>query len=314
MTVRVGLGMVLGLLLMVDQTSAQNAPWQGPPPGPVTGPRPDQPVVPPIPTLQLNPAQAQQAIPPNQASPQQSMQPPFTLTPHEEAQLDKVLNAWEQSSSRVKTFEADFTRFEYDQVFGKPNEPKSVEQGQVRFAAPDRGLFAIDGPQPEKWVCDGKSIYEYDFKSKLLTEHRLPPELQGKAISDGPLPFLFGAPAAQLKERYFLKTVTPKEDQQVAIWLQALPRFQREKANFDQAILIIDAKSLQPAALRIYQPGGKSCYTFVFTKIRVNDPLGFLRANPFAASTPFGWRRVAEDAPQVQVSQQQNPLQRGRRQ
>jgi len=310
MTVRVALVMALGLLLMAGQAIAQNPQYPGSLPGPGVGPQANQPGDSQIPRLQIN--SVQQQVQPNPAPPQQAIQPPFSLTPYEAAQLDKILDAWQTSSNRVKTFEADFTRFEYDQVFGKPDQPKTTEKGQVKFATPDRGLFAIDGPQPEKWVCDGKAIYEYDFKTKLLTEHRLPPELQGKAISDGPLPFLFGAPAAQLKQRYFLRTVTPKEELQRAIWLQALPRFQHEKANFDEALLIIDARSLQPTALKLYLPGGKTSFTFVFENIRINDPLGFLKANSFHASTPFGWRRTVEEAPQVQVSQQ-SPSQGGNR-
>ena len=120
-------------------------------------------------------------------------------------------------------------------------------------------------------------------------------------------------PAAQLKQRYFLRTVTPKEELEKSIWLEALPRFQHEKANFDAAMLIIDARSLQPAALKLYLPGGKTSFSFVFENIRINDPLGFLKGNAFHASTPFNWRRTVEEAPQVQVSQQP-PSQGGRRQ
>ena len=45
------------------------------------------------------------------------------------------------------------------------------------------------------------------------------PQLQGKAIVDGPLPFLFGAEAKKLKERYWLKVDSqPKQDPN-QIWL-----------------------------------------------------------------------------------------------
>ena len=51
----------------------------------------------------------------------------------------------------------------------------------------------------EHWVCDGKSVFEYRHDQKQLVERPIPPQLQGKAIVDGPLPFLFGAEAAKLK-------------------------------------------------------------------------------------------------------------------
>ena len=97
--------------------------------------------------------------------------------------MDQILVAWQQATGRVKTFQADFIRYEYDLVFGRPDQPTTVEKGQVAFAAPDRGLFSVDGPQPEKWLCDGKSLFVYDFKAKLLTEHKLPPALQGPCDS-----------------------------------------------------------------------------------------------------------------------------------
>ena len=53
----------------------------------------------------------------------------------------------------------------------------------------------------EHWVCDGTSIYEYRTEQKQLVERPIPKEMQGKAIVDGPLPFLFGAEAAKLKQR-----------------------------------------------------------------------------------------------------------------
>ena len=235
--------------------------------------------------------------------------PPFQLTPAEGARLDKILVAWQQASGRVKTFEAGFTRFEYDRVFGTPDQPKTTEKGEVKFASPNRGLFSVGGPQPEKWLCDGKSLFVYDFRLKSLTEFKLPPELRGSAVPDlpqlcilgwifdpfGPLRFarIFGTPPGQLMQQYYVRAVTPKAEEAKSIWLQFLPRLPRERANFDVALLIIDAKSLQPAAARIYLPGGKTNFTFVFENVRVNDPHG-LTAKAFDASTPPGWRRVVE--------------------
>jgi hypothetical protein len=84
--------------------------------------------------------------------------PVFQLAPAEAARLDKILVAWQQASGRVKTFEAGFTRFEYDRVFGNPDPPKTTEKGEVKFTSPNRGLFSMDGTQPEKWLCDGKTL------------------------------------------------------------------------------------------------------------------------------------------------------------
>src|SRR3989304_1766652 len=100
--------------------------------------QPDQPVNPQLPTLerreapdptrqyspQAQSANQQQNLPLNQRQlqsqpPQGNPAPqpppqPFTLTPQEEAQLDRVLTAWEQKGREIKTFDCSFVRWEYD--------------------------------------------------------------------------------------------------------------------------------------------------------------------------------------------------------
>ena len=102
--------------------------------------------------------------------------------------MEAALQAWQQHSNRVKNFRASFVRFEYDLVFGPADKPRYVDTGAIAFGAPDKGMFSVEKPRQEYWVCDGKSIFEYDYAKKRVTEYRLPPELQGKQITNGPLP------------------------------------------------------------------------------------------------------------------------------
>jgi TIGR03009 family protein len=253
---------------------------------------PDQPVVPQAPVMQ--PAQQAQTPPAPQAS-----QPPFVLNKEEEAQLDAALQAWQQHSDRVKSFRASFVRFEYDLVFGPADKPRHVDTGSIAFGAPDKGMFSVDKPRQEYWICDGKSIFEYDYPKQRVTQYKLPPELQGKQIADGPLPFLFGAPASHLRHRYYLRLITPANLVGKEIWLQAVPRFQQDAANFRCAELILDATTMNPLALQVHQPGGKNRAAYKFENVVVNDPLGWLKGDPFRAITPFGWTRVVEEPPKV---------------
>jgi TIGR03009 family protein len=175
-------------------------------------------------------------LPAKQAGPPKG----FDLSENQQKLLDQILLKWEQQGNKVKTYSCQFTRWEYDQVYGNPADhgKKSEGSGEIRFKAPDTGLYQIKGLQefdPAKkvvkpksegldhWICDGKAIWEYNAEKKQLIERRLPPELQGKAISEGPLPFIFGAKAEQLKRRYWLRDVTPTEDLGKKIWLEAMP-------------------------------------------------------------------------------------------
>lgn len=282
------------------RVSGNGVPQQYPSTQPMAGPQ--QPLPPqtrPLPQgPQQRPAPQQPQPGPSQVAPRQPMAP-FQLTAHQEAELNRALKVWEQSSSQVKTFECGFHRFTYDPTFGRPDQPL-VDKGELKYSSPDKGSFKIEGPRAEHWICDGVSIFEYKFKDKQLVEHRLPPELRGKAIADGPIPFIFGANAEKLKQRYFLRLTTPAEKHGQEIWLEAYPRYQQDAANFQKADLILTVKNMQPFAVQVYKPGGVQREVYQFESIEVNqkDLLRFLKGDPFMARLPgMDWKHVVEEAP-----------------
>ena len=134
-----------------------------------------------------------------------------------------------------------------------------------------------------------------------MVEHPLPPSLQGKAIADGPLPFLFGAEAEKLRQRYYLHLITPG-DVKGEIWLEAYPKFQKDAANFQKSELILKADGMVPAAMQIYEPSGKQRTVYKFDDVVINDRFWFLDPNPIPPastppSTPLGWTRVVDQPP-----------------
>lgn len=282
------------VLAMASLVSAQTHPLR-------ESAEPDQPVRPQVPTLvPRQPASTQAA-----ASAPKS---PFTLSPEEQAQVDQALKQWEEHSQGIKTFDCRFRRWIYDVVFGPPGRARFDELGSLRYQAPDRGVFRvetamkdnkevpIDDVRAERWICDGKSIFEYRATQKQLIEHKLPPELHGKAIANSPLPFLFGAESQRLKDRYWIRIVTPPgvTDQ---IWLEAYPRFQQDAANFHHAEFVIKKDKMAPFALKLVQPNEKDSIVYQFYDIEVNDPFRLFKGDPFRAFTPIGWQKIVEQPP-----------------
>lgn len=267
------------------------------------------------------PAAAQQAPPQPRA--------PFELTPAQVNFIDNVLDMWEKKSAQVNTFTCKFIRWEYDPVFAAKAKDnlRSEGRGEIKYRAPDHGVFrmreisewdeikkeyvkrkdALDLPH---WVCDGKSIFEFNHTKKQLIEHKLPPEMQGKGIADGPLPFVFGAKAATLKARYFIRDITPTAEVGKQIWLDIYPRFQRDAANFEHAELILTDPDFLPFALQLYLPGAGAFTAqrrqpprtaYVFQDRNVN---AFLDRFSFKEpAKPFGWQKVVEEPPSVQQAQ-----------
>jgi TIGR03009 family protein len=239
---------------------------------------------------------------------------PFDLSPQEVAEVDRVLKLWEQRSAGVRTFQCGFKRWKYDPIFGPQGAPQFEDIGLIKYSAPDRGVFqltktvkdgaehAIDPERVEHWICDGKSIFEILPKQRTVKEYPLPIELQGKAITNGPLPFLFGAKADDLKQRYFMRLVTPAHVQSQQTWIEAYPRNQANAASFSRAILVLTNHNMQPFGIKLFETNGKNETSYQFFDIVVNDPLRFFKGDPFHASVPFGWQKVVEQPPASQAA------------
>ncbi len=262
---------------------------QVPPPSGTSGQRPavtQFPQPPTRPPATVPPRRQQVPLPPRA---------PFQLTEQQFRQMYGVLQAWEAESSKVETFAADLTIWENDVVFGK----QTVRRGSIKYKTPDSGLYEVEDPagaRNEKWVCNGKSIYEFRFNEKQLKEYVLPPEMQGKAISQSPLPFVFGAKAEELLKRYFMRLVTPTKAEQTQIWIEAYPRMQAQASSFKRATIILQRSDLMPYAVEFYFPNGnRTVQQFDKTVINSRNVLNeFLTGDPFNPRTPFGWEKVVE--------------------
>jgi TIGR03009 family protein len=241
----------------------------------------------------------------------------FNLTESQQKLLDQILIKWEKQSDKVKTFKCTFGRWEYDPTWGPKAHDylTSKGQGEIRYSAPDQGEFRVTELleyDPKKvdyvrkkdgldnWVCNGKAIFEFNSQKKQLIERRLPPEMRGKAISDGPLPFIFGAKADQLKRRYWMRDTTPKEEIGKTIWLEAVPRFQQDAANFQRATVVLNEADFMPYALRIFLPGGNSDTAYKFENNKVNGLLAAWDATAPRLTPSLvvqGWKHIIEKEP-----------------
>lgn len=265
-----------------------------------------------------------------------AVQPPpgFELNALQQAELNQVLDAWQTQSGKVSDFKCPFERWEYNAFSPKVNNeeaPLNKCLGELSYKKPDKGSFQIteiktfktnpptpgqppDAPvtgdwvkQPnavgQHWVCDGRSIFEYRHQDKHLVERPIPPQLQGKAIVDGPLPFLFGAEANKLKERYWMR-VEPRPDKNI-IWIVALPRFQADAADYSKVEVMLERARLLPTAMQVHMPNGsRDVYMFKLADATVNNPLKIFDALFARPRVPWGWKHVVERPP---VAQAANP-------
>ncbi len=207
-----------------------------------------------------------------------------------------MLKAWERESAKVQTLRCKLVLWEYDTVFNK----KTVREGELKYKAPDHGLYRMQDAAGrnwvEHWMCDGQAIYQYNYAEKKLVQRNVPPELRGKAIADGPLPFLFGADANKLLARYYMRVVTPENSLQDQVWIEAYPKKQADAANFQRATVILRRQDLVPFAIELYMPNGKTRTVHQFDSPVVNEKwsLELLKGDPFAPYVPRGWTKIID--------------------
>ncbi len=273
------------------------------------------------------------------------MQQPFPpLAPAHVKYLDQILKFWEFKSQKINHYQCEFQRWEYDPVFGPRVDPKTgtaphktFSKGIIKYASPDKGLFRVQriwhhtpgkageaakyierkNQYGEHWVCDGKSIFEFEERNKQLVENKLPPAMQGKAIVDGPLPFLFGAKADVIKARYWVRVVTPP-GVKGEYWLEAWPKRRADAANFKKLTIMIDEKEFLPKALEVYNPNydkrtNPAKTVIMFENRQINAFTNQIaQLNPFMRSffnpaTPAGWKRIVRDLSKQGAPQPQGP-------
>lgn len=261
-------------------------------------------------------------------------QPPFgQLSAEHQKYLDSVLNYWEHSSNQIKVYQCEFTRWEYDPVFARYIDPKTgklvaktISTGEIKYSAPDKGLFSVanayrftppakQGEKPqyvpreetmEKWICDGRSVFEYDQDRKRLVVRPIPTDMQGEAIVDGPLPFLFGAKVDKIKTRYWLRVITP-EGKTDEYWLQAYPKRPEDAARYKKVEIIIAKEDFLPKAIHIYDVNydarrnpARTAFTFEDRKVNPFDlgkfdVLKLWSRDFYDPKTPRGWKRETID-------------------
>lgn len=260
------------------------------------------------------------------------------LDPAHEKWVGEILAFWEQESNKVKTFECKFQRWEYDPVFGPANEAKTFAEGVIKYAQPDKGLYRIEklssysplakaGDKPqyieqdatfgEHWVCDGKQIFAFNARNKQMVVSALPPEVQGRAIVDGPLPFLFGAKAETIKARYWIRGLPQSGNGK--FWLEAVPKGRADAQNFKMIHIVLDGTTFLPEMLQLFAPNyndktNPSRTTHVFKDIETTDAnalaalvkganfLNVFHREFYEPKLPSGWKRVVESGASVPSS------------
>lgn len=186
--------------------------------------------------------------------------------------LNQLLLRWENRMQTVQSLAGDIERKTVDKSFGTTEIFVGyMEQGTgFRYLRPNLAFLELrkqNKPEVfEKYISTGVFLYEYVPQTKTVRVHDLP-QTPGQAGNDF-LSFLFGMKAEEAKKRYDLRL--SKEDQ-YWIYIDIFPKTDADRAEFQQARLVLSSTTLLPRQLWFRGPGvNGNEITWDIPRIQVN--------------------------------------------
>lgn len=249
------IGLYLGLLAMCSTSFGQQPAQQGGVPRVANVPPPVQ----------------------GQNAPQGGPQVEMKISP----QVEAILQTWEQKTSDISRMKGKYRRYVYDHIF-------LVEKrayGEYWFESPDKArmdfypdkelpnppqqkigskVFQIQADRGETWLCTGKEILDINHDEKTYDRFQIPVAFQGQNITNGPLPFLFGMKAEEVKKKYMMSLGDMHKPEEGKIHIVATPMVPALRREFQRAEILLNAETYLPSGVKLWDPAGSKETVYVF--------------------------------------------------
>lgn len=213
--------------------------------------------------------------------------------PASDPQLEQHLLGWETTMKGVSNFSASFNLTRTEAVFKKERKYK----GSVLCMKPNYTILRIestvDKGDYEAYLCDGKSIFEYNGQAKTVTEFKLGPQGAGDNLM---LDFLNGMTAKAAKERFQISLFQPAkpDPKQLYVYLDIKPVLGKDKQEFEHTRFALfgpgapEGLKYLPAQVYLRKPNGDQ-ELWAFGDQRTNSP--GINAQVFVPKpAPTGWQ------------------------
>jgi len=244
----------------------------------------------------------QQPVPP--AAPGGQVAPPLPpAAPPVDNKLDTHLNGWQKNMGDLANFRFVLELKRTDAVF----KTDKGYNGVVLCMKPNFAVLRLNndsdksGTDYEAFICNGKSVFEYNGLAKTITEWKLPaptPGATGNATDNIMLDFLTGMKAKDAKARFDLTLF--KEDPNY-VYLDVKPLLPKDKSEFTQLRMALYGPNTKwpylPAQVFMSKPNGDT------EQWKFKDPqtnIAGLTAEHFAAQKIPGWREQEGGKPAAQ--------------
>jgi TIGR03009 family protein len=210
--------------------------------------------------------------------------------------LQAHLTAWEKKSAAVTNYysECDYVRK------NTLTRKDTTFTGTMMCMKPNLARMRIDNKADKgdflSYISDGKSVYEYAGKDKVIRQYAIPPGGKGGAGDNLLMEFMSGGMTADdVKQRFDLK-LDKEEDHYVHI--KITPRLDRDKQEFDTMLLVLYGAKLAdrkwdylPAVVMMSKNGGQEVEQWTFKEPKINHD--GIKKEHFVALMPDkkdGWK------------------------
>lgn len=215
--------------------------------------------------------------------------------------LDRYLQRWEQEMVKVQTLSALLTREDKDKTFGTTTK----FAGEANYMKAGNGPTALNlaalelkvqgkNDVADKFVCTGTYLYRWLPAQKEIHAYEMPKPKPGQVGDESFLGFLFGMKAEAARRRYQLTlpklkhSEIPGEDNHY-VYVDIVPRFPEDKAEFTRARLVLNKDSFLPRQLWFEHANGTEI-TWDIPRLQAGVTLN--RRLFDAPKVPDGWKMV----------------------
>jgi TIGR03009 family protein len=214
---------------------------------------------------------------------------------------------------KVQTLQAQLARIDKDKTFNTATKLVGYAAYRKAGSGPSTLNLAMLEMRPEgkqevreKYVCTGTFLYQFLPEEKQIKVFELPKPRPGQVAEDNFLSFMFGMKADEARRRYELRLA--KEDQYY-IYVDILPRFPNDRADFQRARLVLNKSNFLPRQLWFEHPNGNEV---VWDIPRIQSGADLDRRLFDPPQAPPGWRvvnvpRQAEAPAQPRVIRERSP-------
>jgi TIGR03009 family protein len=219
--------------------------------------------------------------------------------------LEALLSGWERALTPVQTISAQITRTSVNKTF----QVAEVYEGTAKYMKPNRALLHMKKKGKEhiyeKYVATGTFLYEYVPAEKLIRVHEMPTPKPGQVADDNFMSFLFGMRADEAKRRYDMKLVKGPPEDPHYYYIEILPKFPQDKADFQKARLVLMAQTFLPRELWFEEANGNEV-KWDIPKIETGVPM---KVEEFTQPNEPGWKieKMPKNNPQPRVVRPNQP-------